>query len=86
MKFNYPHEGVKTVEQALMSGLISIIQGCGPDIIDPAWVRSQADELLEELRGILTGELATLFDDKGVATEWNDAVEMSIRVVEGTAP
>lgn len=86
MEFNYRDPGVKTVEQAVFAALLDTAHGVGPTIVDPAYIRSQAEALLEEVRTILTGELSTLFDRDGVAADWNDAIELSIRVVEGTTP
>lgn len=76
---------VRTVEEVMFAGLLATAQGCGPEIIDLAYIRAQAESILDEVRSIITADLTRLFDKEGVAEEWNSGIEMAIRFVEGSA-
>lgn len=76
--------GIPTVEQAVLAGLKDTVHGLYE--FDEQFLRTQSEALLEEVRCIFTAELSTLFDRDGVAQDWNEAIELAIKVVEGSAP
>lgn len=92
MQFTYANRGVPTAEEAVVQALrATYVLGTAEDIITSGLnnnpvIRDIADELLDELRTILTGEIRTLFDNEGIAEEWNDAIHHAIRVVDGDLP
>lgn len=89
MQFTYLN-GVATVEQAMKQ---IVMAWSGDPNNNPlvktvleAQIERTVEEGLLEIRSILTGELATLFDVESVAFDWNQAIEKCIQVVEGTLP
>lgn len=84
MQFTYPH-GIATVEQAMVQAVSFFTTASHPVLqgrLDAAF-KEVADAALAEIRMILTAEMSTLFDRAGVAIEFNEAVELCIRLVEG---
>lgn len=80
MQFRYV-DGVKTVEQAVEQAINVASQTSNLKSLEEL-----ADSLLAEIQSILTGELTALRDEKGVAKEWNSALEVAIELVRGELP
>lgn len=55
----------------------------GAGIFQSSAARDAGTEAIAEIRRILHTKLTLLFDNSGLAHEWNEAIEQAIRVVEG---
>lgn len=66
-----------TVEQAITQAV-----GLAAPQDDIEALLRLAEHTASEVRTIITGQLTKLLDMTGTATEWNDAIEAAIQMVE----
>lgn len=86
MQFNYSDDTPSisaAVTQAVGFGSV-----CWTNLADAGAFQSgvaagACDAAVQEIRDIVTTQLATLFDREGQAREWNAAIEQAISTVEG---
>lgn len=72
----------KTIESAISRALGAAVGHATSGGFDPDMLFAIIDTLQAYIRDTYSLALAQLFDQAGVAQEWNDGVESAIRIVE----
>lgn len=87
MEFTYLDDK-PTVEsaigQAIGAGSTCWTKVCQAGTFDSTKAVGIVEDTIAEVRRIIASDLILLFDREGVATEWNDAIEAALQMVEAS--
>lgn len=79
----FTYNGEPTIETAIYQGIRWA--STAHYVWDDRTSRACAAALVAEVRMIMSTKVATLLDPSGEATEWNEAVELALLIIEGAS-